>query len=47
MTPTYAWKLARLSLKENVKDFFVSMFKKNKKDEATFNQFVDEDMEMA
>jgi hypothetical protein len=38
MTPTYAWKLARLSLKENVKYFFINAFGKAKnKEQPTFN----------
>ena len=49
MTPTYAWKLARLSFKENLKQLFSfgSVFKKSNKEEPTFNQFEDEDVQIA
>ena len=45
MTPTYAWKLAKVSVTDGVKNFFSKNFR-NKR-QSTFNEFVDEDLEIA
>ena len=29
MTPTYAWRLAKVSVKENIQNFFTSLFSKS------------------
>lgn len=53
MTPTYTWRLAKVSMKENMQTFLSKKFSKtirdpnNNNDKQTFNQFEDEDMEIA
>ncbi|CDW80986.1 transmembrane protein 63c [Stylonychia lemnae] len=48
MTPTYAWRLAKVSVKENIQQFFSQKFKRTmSQDRQTFNQFEDEDLEIA
>ena len=47
MTPTYAWRLAKVSMKENLQHFFQTRFTRSLSERQTFNQFEDEDLEIA
>jgi len=43
MTPTYVLRLAKVSMKDNLENFF----KMRGRSHSTFNKFVDEDLEIA
>jgi len=48
MTPTYAWRLAKVSLKEGLQRVFAATrVKRSLSERQTFNQFEDEDLEIA
>jgi len=47
MTPTYAWRIAKVSVKENIQQFFTTRIKRSLSERQTFNQFEDEDLEIA
>lgn len=50
MTPSYAWRLAKVSLKETVTSFFsrnASRVARSISERQTFNKFEDEDLEIA
>lgn len=47
MTPTYALRLAKVSVKENIAQFFSGRLSRQFSEKQTFNKFEDEDMEIA
>ncbi len=47
MTPTYAWRIAKVSMKENIQQFLATRIKRSLSERQTFNQFEDEDLEIA
>ena len=47
MTPTYALRLAKVSVKENIAHFFSGRLTKTFSEKQTFNKFEDEDLEIA
>ena len=49
MTPTYAWRLAKLTFKESIAQFFnlASAASRANRSISTFNKFEDEDLEIA
>lgn len=47
MTPSYAWRLAKVSFKESIGQFFSAKFSRSLSERQTFNKFEDEDLEIA